>query len=70
VTNDREDHILARCPFCNEILPDKWLKKNGASLLGKSGGKAKARNNASAAANARWKKHFKEKKRNRLSGTK
>jgi hypothetical protein len=38
------------------------VRKHGASLLGKTGGKAKARNNASAAANARWKKHFSKEK--------
>jgi len=39
------------------VLSDTWVKKNGASLMGKSGGKAKARSNARAAANARWKRH-------------
>jgi len=38
------------------------VRKQGASLLGKTGGKAKARNNASAAANKRWKDHFAKEK--------
>jgi hypothetical protein len=45
---------MARCPHCNEVISDKWIRKNGASLMGKAGGRAKARNNASAAAKARW----------------
>jgi len=49
---------MARCPHCHKILSDAWVRKHGASLLGKTGGKAKARNNASAAANKRWKDHF------------
>jgi len=57
------------------VLSDKWIQKNGASLLGKTGGKAKARNNAQAAAQARWDRvraEQKKKKRTtkRLSGTK
>jgi len=47
---------MARCPYCDHVLSDNWIRKNGASLLGKSGGKAKARNNASDAARVRWKK--------------
>jgi hypothetical protein len=30
------------------------MRKNGASILGKAGGVSKARNNAKAAAEARW----------------
>jgi hypothetical protein len=45
---------MARCPFCKHILPDKWVRKQGAALMGKTGGEAKARNNARAAALARW----------------
>jgi len=48
---------MAKCPNCGVVLSDTWVKKNGASLMGKSGGKAKARSNARAAANARWKRH-------------
>lgn len=49
---------MARCPHCNKILPDVWLKKMGASLMGKTSGASKARPHAvtSAAAKKRWKK--------------
>ena len=47
---------MATCPHCGHILSDDWLKRNAASLMGKSGGKSKARNNAKAAAQARWDK--------------
>jgi hypothetical protein len=46
---------MAKCPFCHRILSDAWVKKEGASLMGKSAkGKAKRRKNASEAANTRW----------------
>lgn len=46
------------CPYCKHILPDQWLKKAGASLMGRSGGATKARGRAAAqeAAQARWDK--------------
>jgi len=48
---------MARCPKCNEVLPDEWVKKEGASLMGKAAkGKSKRRRNAKAAARERWKK--------------
>lgn len=49
---------MARCPFCNEILEDSWLKKMGASLMGKASGvvKARSREVTSAGAKKRWKK--------------
>lgn len=50
---------MARCPKCGEILDDAWVKKAGATLMGKSGGANKARNNAQAAAKKRWKKEKK-----------
>lgn len=53
---------MARCPHCGQILSDYWVKKVGASLMGKTGGKAKARNNAAAAAKARWARAKKDKK--------
>jgi hypothetical protein len=49
---------LARCPHCDKVLSDDWIRENGASLLGRAGGRAKARNaeQARAAAQARWTK--------------
>jgi hypothetical protein len=48
---------MAKCPHCNKILADEWVKKEGASLMGKAAkGKAKRRRNAAAAARTRWKK--------------
>jgi hypothetical protein len=50
---------MARCPFCNEILSDAWLKKMGATLMGKASGESKARSSevTSAAASKRWNMH-------------
>jgi hypothetical protein len=45
---------MATCPHCNAPLSDDWLKRNAASLMGKVGGKSKARTNAKQAARARW----------------
>lgn len=45
---------MAKCPFCNHILEDVWLKKIGATLMGKASGVSKARSNASSAADERW----------------
>jgi hypothetical protein len=45
-----------RCPFCNGILSEDWLKKAAASLMGKAKGPTKARANAREAALARWAK--------------
>src|SRR4029077_1777885 len=47
---------MAKCPYCDHILEDEWLKKVGATLMGKTGGAAKARPSARAAAKKRWKK--------------
>jgi hypothetical protein len=49
---------MARCPFCNEILEDAWLKKMGATLMGKASGESKARGHGpmKAAAKKRWRK--------------
>jgi hypothetical protein len=48
---------MAKCPFCSKVLSDDWVKKEGASLMGKSAkGKAKRRKNASDAARQRWDK--------------
>ena len=53
---------MARCPHCNEILEDAWLKKIGATLMGKQGGSTKVRPRplARKAAKARWKMAKKE----------
>jgi hypothetical protein len=45
-----------RCPFCNALLDTFWVRRQGASLLGKAGGAAKRRFNAKQAAEARWAK--------------
>ena len=47
---------MSRCPHCNEILSDDWVKRQGASLMGKKGGAVKARDyeQASNAARVRW----------------
>lgn len=49
---------MARCPKCQAILPDEWVKSQGAALMGRSKGKAKARRSeiARAAAERRWSK--------------
>jgi hypothetical protein len=50
------DH-MARCYHCGAILSDDWIRKQGASLMGKKGGetKARTREQAKAAGKARWK---------------
>jgi hypothetical protein len=55
--------IIARCPFCNEILDDAWVKSQGASLMGKEGGKVKKRANAREASQIRWAKDRAAKKK-------
>lgn len=48
---------MARCPHCDHILSDEWLRHVGASLMGKKGGACKRRvTSGSIAANARWAK--------------
>ena len=44
-----------RCPHCNEILSDDWVKRQGASIMGRSS-KRKGRSTEVARANAlkRW----------------
>jgi hypothetical protein len=52
---------MAKCPYCEKILSDEWVKKEGASLMGKAAkGKAKKRRTASAAAKKRWEKKKKK----------
>jgi predicted phage gp36 major capsid-like protein len=45
-----------KCPFCDHILEDAWVKKMGASLMGKASGESKARGHSvtSQAAAKRW----------------
>jgi hypothetical protein len=45
---------MSKCPFCGHVLADDWLKRQAASLMGKTKGPAKARANAREAADARW----------------
>ena len=47
---------MAVCPHCNEILSDDWIKRQGARLMGRKGGKAKIRSAvvARSAALKRW----------------
>jgi hypothetical protein len=56
---------MSRCPFCDTILPDAWVKKQGATLMGKASGQAKARSSAKARAAAEigWKKRRKAKRK-------
>jgi hypothetical protein len=47
---------VTRCPHCRHALDEDWLRKQGARLMGRKGGKRKARNSDQArkAANERW----------------
>jgi hypothetical protein len=48
-----------RCPFCDEVLEETWVKKMGASLMGRSGrGESKVRSSATTSDGAikRWKR--------------
>jgi hypothetical protein len=57
---------MARCPHCHKILSDEWLKREGASLMGKTRtGAAKARSHkvASGAALLRWDQEQRKKKK-------
>jgi hypothetical protein len=47
---------MARCYHCGKVLDDAWLKRQGAALMGKTRGEAKARSPevARKAALARW----------------
>jgi hypothetical protein len=47
---------MAKCYHCGKILDDAWLKRQGAALMGKASGEAKARSPEMArkAALARW----------------
>lgn len=48
---------MARCPKCDAVLSDEWIKSEGASLMGKAAkGKAKKRKTAQEAARKRWTK--------------
>jgi hypothetical protein len=47
---------MARCPHCNKILNDDWLRQVGARLMGRRGGVTKRRvTSGRVAAEARWK---------------
>ena len=47
---------MAKCPFCKKILPDDWVKREGAALMGRASGRSKARSRAQAkaASRERW----------------
>jgi hypothetical protein len=49
---------MSKCYHCGKILSDAWMIKQGASLMGKSGGplKARSRKQAQVAAKKRWAK--------------
>jgi hypothetical protein len=48
---------MARCYHCGKVLKDDWLRKIGASLMGKKGGVTKKRvTSGRPAAKARWSK--------------
>lgn len=57
------EFAIAECPHCKKVLGEEWLKRAGASLMGKSGGRSKARGGTamSAAAKKRWAKVREEK---------
>lgn len=49
---------MARCYHCGKVLSDDWIRKQGASLLGRKGGLVKARTSEQAreASRVRWNK--------------
>jgi hypothetical protein len=53
-----------RCPHCDGILSDDWVKKAGATLMGRASGASKARasKQMKAAAKVRWRGKKKKKK--------
>ena len=53
---------MSKCYHCGAILSDDWIKHEGASLMGKEGGKNKSRHSAREAALARWEPKKKKKK--------
>jgi hypothetical protein len=54
---------MSRCIHCGKILPDDWIIREGASLMGRRGEKARSPEKARLAAQARWAKEKKKKKR-------
>jgi hypothetical protein len=57
---------MARCPHCHKILSDAFIKREGASLMGKArSGAAKARSHEQAAGAAllRWDQEGRKKKK-------
>jgi hypothetical protein len=45
---------MARCYHCGQVLDDEWLRKQGASLMGKKGGKNKTPDVKAKLVQARW----------------
>jgi hypothetical protein len=52
---------IAKCYHCGKVLADTWIITQGASIMGRTGGKTKQRKNARQAALARWQKQRKKK---------
>jgi hypothetical protein len=46
---------MSKCYHCGKILADAWIIKEGASIMGRTGGQTKRRKNAREAALTRWK---------------
>jgi hypothetical protein len=45
---------MARCYHCGQVLDDEWMRKQGASLMGKKGGKNKTPDVKAKLVQARW----------------
>jgi hypothetical protein len=52
----KEGDNIAKCVHCGKVLPDAWIIKEGASIMGRTGGKTKRRKTARQAALTRWQK--------------
>jgi hypothetical protein len=58
--------LMSRCSHCGKILPDDWIIREGASLMGRRGDKVRTPEKARKAAKARWAQEgAKEKKKKR-----
>ena len=51
---------MSRCIHCGKILPDEWIIREGASLMGRRGEKSRSPEKARKAAQARWAKERKK----------
>lgn len=62
--NSGRKETFIRCPHCDKILNDAWVKRAGATLMGMAAaGKSKARSSEQAAyaSNIRWSKEREKK---------